>query len=930
MAVGVNIVSQFDAKGIKKAISDFKKLEGAGAKSTYALRTMDAAATKMAAAVAKAGIAVGVLGGYAVKQFASFDDAINQSTAIMGDLSDAMRDDMVQAARQMARTTTFSATEAAESFYFLASAGLDAKSSIEALPTVAKFAQAGMFNMSQATSLLADSQSALGLTIRDDAVANMRNMTRVSDVLVKANVLANASVQQFSEALTNKAAASMRSLNMDIEEGVAVLAVFADQGVKGSEAGTVFTAAIRGLTQGAQNNAAAFKRMGIEVYDSNGAMNSMSQIVGQMEDALGTLSVEQQRAALAELGFTEETLRGALALIGKSDALATYESKLREAGGTTDEIANNQLKSLSAQLKLARNAINDVAIMLGEKLAPFVRSATTFIQELSVVIGEQGLGAGLKFLGESFLEATTNGGKFTNFIIGLTAVFVALKLVTIAATVAQVAFGVALLANPIGVIVAAVIAFGVALVALYVKFESVRKVVNLVGKALITTFREIAEKVMNFFILQINAVLVAVNAMIWAANKLGANIEPIGYISLKAFGDTSAAVQQATVDVNALRKQFAGLKEDRNIDGTYKQIQSVTRAIKETKDEAKDTPPFGSGTAKTVETAKEKLQKYIDAMRGLTSAQRSARDAAKGVLKANTDLANATARVAEAQLYFNQVVAGFGANSKQAKDEQAALRQAQRRVERAGYDVEGSIFAVAKAEENLAAIRLDPEASATAIREAEIALAEAKLSVADATDAQKDATDELAASEKRLDEIINGAKEDSETYKTALDELNDAKRAQVDANDAVTQAYERQRDALIELREAEEKLEEVRSRTSGRIQSRGNAMLNTPLNIAAPSATATEGINAWDWDIYSGIIPFANGGVVTSPTVGLIGEAGPEAVIPLSDMGAMGGMNIVVNINAGMGTDPAALGDEIVNVLQRYNRRNGALPLKVA
>jgi hypothetical protein len=47
-------------------------------------------------------------------------------------------------------------------------------------------------------------------------------------------------------------------------------------------------------------------------------------------------------------------------------------------------------------------------------------------------------------------------------------------------------------------------------------------------------------------------------------------------------------------------------------------------------------------------------------------------------------------------------------------------------------------------------------------------------------------------------------------------------------------------------------------------------------------------------------------------------------------MGSLGGMNIVVNINAGMGTDAAALGDEIVNVLQRYNRRNGALPLKVA
>ena len=78
-------------------------------------------------------------------------------------------------------------------------------------------------------------------------------------------------------------------------------------------------------------------------------------------------------------------------------------------------------------------------------------------------------------------------------------------------------------------------------------------------------------------------------------------------------------------------------------------------------------------------------------------------------------------------------------------------------------------------------------------------------------------------------------------------------------------------------------------------------------------------------------IPFAAGGIVTSPTLGLIGEAGAEAVIPLDQVGSLGGtQNIYLTVNAGMGVDPAVVGDEIVNVLQRYNRRNGALPLKVA
>jgi TP901 family phage tail tape measure protein len=123
----------------------------------------------------------------------------------MGDLTKTMEKDMSDAAREVAKVTTFSAEQAAESFFFLASAGLDAEASIAALPRVAQFAQAGMFDMSRATDLLTDAQSALGLTIRDDAVKNMENMIKVSDVLVRANTLSNATVEQFSTSLTTKA-----------------------------------------------------------------------------------------------------------------------------------------------------------------------------------------------------------------------------------------------------------------------------------------------------------------------------------------------------------------------------------------------------------------------------------------------------------------------------------------------------------------------------------------------------------------------------------------------------------------------------------------------------------------------------------------------------------------------------------------------------
>lgn len=367
MAIFLPIVSKFDDAGVNKAVFSISKVGAAAA---------NAAAGGLAALAA---ITVS-----SVKAFADFDAEMTKSLAIMGDVSDVMRDDMATAAREVAKSTTFSAKEAAESFFFLASAGLDAEKSIAALPKVAAFAQAGMFDMATATSLLADAQSAMGLT-SSDAAENLENLVRVSDVLVRANVLANASVEQFSEALTNKAAASMRTLGISIEEGVAVLATFAQQGIKGSEAGTIFNATLRGLTNGVQRNASEFERMNIEVFDAEGNLNNLADIVSNMEVALTGMSVEQQRATLTALGFTEETLAGTLALLGNSEAIKGFQTELENAGGVTQEVAENQLNTLNAQLGLLKSSFADVGIEIGSRLEPTIVALT---EKVSVMLDE--------------------------------------------------------------------------------------------------------------------------------------------------------------------------------------------------------------------------------------------------------------------------------------------------------------------------------------------------------------------------------------------------------------------------------------------------------------------------------------------------------------------------------------------------------------
>ena len=221
------------------------------------------------------------IGGASLKAFQSFDSAMTQSLAIMGNVSPKIRKEMEMTAKTLASTGRQSASELAESYFFLASAGFTAEQSIASLKTVQAFATAGMFDMAQATDLLTDAQSALGMTSKD-SVKNMKNMTNLSDVLVRANTVANASVEQFATALTSKAATAMRSYNISLEEGVSVLAVYADQGIKAELAGNMFDRMTRLLIKSVNENAKAWDDLNIATTKANGDLLPIADIMEQV------------------------------------------------------------------------------------------------------------------------------------------------------------------------------------------------------------------------------------------------------------------------------------------------------------------------------------------------------------------------------------------------------------------------------------------------------------------------------------------------------------------------------------------------------------------------------------------------------------------------------------------------------------------------
>lgn len=318
-------------------------------------------------------VAVGIAAAKSLGEYRGYTDQLQKSFAIQNlTIDQQLR--MSDTARATAHDVIASNEEMAESYFFLASAGFDAEQQIAALPAVANFAEAGNFGMALATDLLTDSQSALGLVV-DDTAQNLENLKRVSDVLLGGNTLFNASSQQIAESVVGGVGAQARTLGMELEELVAILGVYADQGKKGAEGSTLLEIALRDLETKAIQNGQAFKTAGIQVHDSEGEFRLMEEIVGDLEASLAGLSDQARKTKLLELGFSDKSVKSLLLLLGTSDQIREYREALEDVAGTTDRVAGNMKTRLGDASNETSKAWSDLKFEVGNLLEAFASPA---------------------------------------------------------------------------------------------------------------------------------------------------------------------------------------------------------------------------------------------------------------------------------------------------------------------------------------------------------------------------------------------------------------------------------------------------------------------------------------------------------------------------------------------------------------------------
>ena len=307
---------------------------------------------------------------------AAFDQAMTESLAIMDSKGQQFRRQMEDVAKSVALTTKFSAEEAAQAYFFLASSGMNAAESMRALPIAARFAQAGVIDLEKATELLSDAYITLGLR-SSDPIENMNNMARVADVLTEANNQAQGTIIEFAQALTNRAGVAMRTFGIDVETGVAALAAFAERGIKGRTAGRQLFIVIRDLQRAVIKNKDAWTELvgPNAVFDmAQGKFKNIGTIIKTLEENLEGLGDRTKKSELQMLGFQERSLQATLALVGASDRIMELEDHLRAAAGVTQRVAEKQMMSFTNQMGLLQERLSQVGIALFDAFKPTIEN----------------------------------------------------------------------------------------------------------------------------------------------------------------------------------------------------------------------------------------------------------------------------------------------------------------------------------------------------------------------------------------------------------------------------------------------------------------------------------------------------------------------------------------------------------------------------
>ncbi|CAI1510180.1 phage tail tape measure protein [Serratia quinivorans] len=328
------------------------------------------------------GLGVATAGLYAESRFMApgvqFDKQMSDTQATLGL---AKNDKQLTAIRQQARdigaTTAFSPTDVARTQSVLAKSGFNGDAILKSTESTVNLALASDLDIADAADIITNMQSAFNMPIDE--------IQRVADVMTKGFTSSNSNLMDFGEAMKYVAPIA-EAAGASIEDTTALLGVLADNGIKGSMAGTATSAMFTRLQAPVGQAQDALSELGVKTKDGKGNMLPIEGILKKIDrsfkkNKLGTA----QQAEYLKVIFGEEAMKGAIKLIAAAGngKLGAKKQTVTDSKGATEHIAKTKTDNLDGDLKNMSSAFEDIQIEVFDKqdsgLRQLTQSATKWL-----------------------------------------------------------------------------------------------------------------------------------------------------------------------------------------------------------------------------------------------------------------------------------------------------------------------------------------------------------------------------------------------------------------------------------------------------------------------------------------------------------------------------------------------------------------------
>lgn len=319
---------------------------------------------------------------YAVNVGSSFEAGMSEVAAISG-ATGSQLEALTAKAKELGSSTKFSATEAASALTNMSLAGWSVDESLAGIDGVLQLAAASGMSLADVSQAVTDNISSFKLEASE--------ATQIADMMAFAQANSSTTAAELAQSYKN-CAANMSAAGQDIETTTSMLESLANNGLRGSEAGTALTAMMRDLTSKMKDGKIAIGDASVEVMDSNGNFRDMTDILKDVENATDGMGDAQKQAALLTT-FTADSIKGLNMLLSTgADEVAGYEEKLRTCSGAASDMAGVMNSNLKGAMTELGSATEGLGIAVYEKisgpLTGAVKLATEAVSGLTSVLDQ--------------------------------------------------------------------------------------------------------------------------------------------------------------------------------------------------------------------------------------------------------------------------------------------------------------------------------------------------------------------------------------------------------------------------------------------------------------------------------------------------------------------------------------------------------------